>query len=151
MRQSQSYRWLAEVKISPESDAEYLSAGELTLPATDSSLLAAREYVEETAAAFGFDADSCYQFVFAVNEAVTNAIKHGGSDEHGYIRLRAITEGDLLTFVVHDYGTFRVSSIDRSIRVEHGRGLAFMASLTDKIGVSAKPGGTTVSLSKARV
>lgn len=138
------------MKSSAESNAGCLSAGELRLPASQSALIRARKYVEETATAFGFDAESCYQFVFAVNEAVTNAIRHGRADEEGLIRLCAVVDGDSLTFAVHDYGTFQVSSLDRHTKVEHGRGLAFMASLTDKIGVSAKPGSTTVSLSKAR-
>ena len=139
------------MKSPAEPNSDCHSAGELSLPASQSALVRVRKYVEETATAFGFDTDSCYQFVFAVNEAVTNAIKHGGPDGEGLIRLRAIVDGDRLTFVVRDYGTFQVSSPDRHPKVEHGRGLAFMASLTDKIDVSAKPGGTTVSLSKARV
>jgi serine/threonine-protein kinase RsbW len=138
------------VKSSSESDAECLSAGGLSLPASQSALRRARKYVEETASEFGFDEDSCYQFVFAVNEAVTNAIKHGGGDDRGSIRLSAILDGDQLTFIVKDSGAFRVSTLDRRARAEHGRGFAFMASLTDKVGVSAEPGGTTVSLSKTR-
>jgi anti-sigma regulatory factor (Ser/Thr protein kinase) len=133
-----------------EPDAEPLAADELRLPASRSSLGPARRYVEETAASFGFDADGCYEFVFAVNEAVTNAIKHGRPDQEGSISLKAVADADRLMFVVRDYGTFAAPSLDTGTSLEHGRGLAFMVSFTDEIRLSAKPGSTVVCLSKAR-
>jgi anti-sigma regulatory factor (Ser/Thr protein kinase) len=133
-----------------EPDAESPVADELRLPASKSALGPARRYVEETAAAFGFDGGDCYEFAFAVNEAVTNAIKHGCGDEEGTISLSAVTDADRLMFVVRDYGTFSTPSPGAGTGLEQGRGLALMVSFTDEVRVSAKPGCTVVCLSKAR-
>ena len=61
-------------------DGAARSASELHVLARRSELGVARKYAEDVAAAFGLDADSRYEFVYAVNEAVTNAIRHGAED-----------------------------------------------------------------------
>ncbi len=127
-----------------------LARSELQLPAERSELGAARKYAADSAAAFGLDADTCYEFVFAVNEAVTNAIRHGASDEHGLIHLSIVADADRLTFSVRDRGTFVMPILDGSMSADHGRGLALMASLVDEVQLEIEPGGTTVRLSKAR-
>lgn len=111
---------------------------------------AARQYAADGAAAFGLDEDGCYEFVVAVNEAVTNAIRHGASDEHGVIHLSIVADGNCLTFAVRDRGTFVMPVLDGTLGSEHGRGLALMASLVDEVQLEIEPGGTTVRLSKAR-
>jgi anti-sigma regulatory factor (Ser/Thr protein kinase) len=135
------------------SNTVAVSASELHIPARRSELGAARKYAGEVAEAFGLDADSCYEFVYAVNEAVTNAIRHGASDEEGMIHLSIIADADRLTFVVSDQGTFTMPVLDATEiaeTAEHGRGLALMASLVDEVQLCIEPGGTTVRLSKAR-
>ena len=133
-----------------ELDAESFTANELRLPASSSALSTARQYVREAATAFGFDADSCYELVYAVNEAVTNAIRHGAPDEQGLISLSIVAYPDRLTFVVRDWGTFATPVLDPSTSSEHGRGLAFMASAVDEIQLHSRPGSTIVRLSKTR-
>jgi anti-sigma regulatory factor (Ser/Thr protein kinase) len=123
---------------------------ELRLPAQPSGLPAAREYAQKAGAAFGLNADDCYDFVYAVNEAVTNAIRHGAPDAQGQIHLSILTYDDRLTLAVRDYGTFVAPTNDRATMHEHGRGLALMAGLTDEIQICIEPGSTTVRLSKAR-
>ncbi len=123
---------------------------ELQLPAERSELSVARKYVADVAEAFGFDAETCFEFVFAVNEAVTNAIRHGASDENGLIHLSIVADAERLTFSVRDRGTFVMPVLDGSMSAEHGRGLALMASLVDEVQLEIEPGGTTVRLSKAR-
>jgi anti-sigma regulatory factor (Ser/Thr protein kinase) len=149
MRPSLRLLWLAEVAW-VELDTESFTANELRLPALCSALSTARQYVGETAAAFGFDADSCYELVFAVNEAVTNAIRHGAPDEQGLITLSIVADTDCLTFVVRDCGTFAMPAPDTDTWSEHGRGFAFMASVMDEIQLRIKPGSTIVLLTKAR-
>jgi anti-sigma regulatory factor (Ser/Thr protein kinase) len=127
-----------------------LTTSELRLPAQPSALGAAREYVEEAAAAFGLDEEGRYDFAYAVNEAVTNAIRHGVPDDQGQICLVAVASGELLTLAVRDYGTFVLPVAESAVSSDHGRGLALMARLTDETRVSIEPGGTTVYLSKAR-
>ncbi len=126
------------------------SVSELRLPARVSKLGLAREYVHKVAAAFGFDADGSYELAFAVNEAVTNAIRHGQPDAHGDIRLSVRADGDVLTVVVRDYGTFAASALSRSETAEGGRGFALMGLMMDAVQLCVSPGSTTVRLSKAR-
>jgi serine/threonine-protein kinase RsbW len=138
------------VQASVEQDTASFAASELRLPALRSALGVARRYVEEAAAAFGFDADNCFKLVFAVNEAVTNAIRHGAPDEQGLISLSVVADVDRLTFVVRDCGTFAMPVLDTNTGSEHGRGLALMASVMDEIQLHIKPGSTIVRLSKTR-
>jgi anti-sigma regulatory factor (Ser/Thr protein kinase) len=123
---------------------------EWRLPARRSELSTARERAQEAAVAFGLDAEACYEFVFAVNEAVTNAIKHGTADEQGRIGLRFTTDGDRLICVVQDEGTFVVPAEDPKPAREHGRGFRLMAKLVDALELSIRPGSTTIRLSKER-
>jgi stage II sporulation protein AB (anti-sigma F factor) len=124
---------------------------ELRLPAHGSELNAARAYARDAAARFGLDADRAYEFVYAVNEAVTNAVRHGAPDEQGRISLSILPEADRLTFVVRDWGTFAIPSLEPATTAEHGRGFALMADLVDDVQLSTEPGCTIVRLSKLRV
>src|SRR5438105_6751931 len=126
------------------------TASELHLLARRSELGVARKYAEDVAAAFGLDADSRYEFVYAVNEAVTNAIRHGASDEEDMIHMSITADADRLTFAVRDRGTFVMPEADAPEVSEGGRGLALMASLVDEVDLHIDPGGTTVRLSKTR-
>jgi anti-sigma regulatory factor (Ser/Thr protein kinase) len=141
---------LVEVAARIERDTASFAASELRLPALRSALDVARRYVGEVAAAFGFDADGCFELVFAVNEAVTNAIRHGAPDEQGSISLSVIADADRLTFVIRDCGTFAMPVLDADTSSEHGRGLALMANVMDEVQLDIKPGSTIVRLSKAR-
>lgn len=123
---------------------------ELRLPAKAAKLCLAREYAHQAAAAFGLDPDRCYEVAFAVNEAVTNAIQHGRPDERGDIHLSVHADGDRLTLLVRDRGTFVASSIARGPCAESGRGFALMTHLMDAVQLCVAPGSTTVRLSKAR-
>ena len=134
---------------SPETSAE-APASDLLLPAQPSKLGRAREYAREAAAAFGLDEECSYEFAFAVNEAVTNAIRHGHPDDHGHIHLSVLMEGDRLTLSVRDFGTFTVSPAASAPAGERGRGFELMARLMDAVQLSVSPGSTTVLLSKAR-
>ena len=132
------------------TDIASVTASELHLLARRSELAVARDYAEDIAAAFGLDDDSRYEFVYAVNEAVTNAIRHGASDEHDMIHMSIVVDGDRLTFAVHDRGTFVMPEVDQVGNSAGGRGLALMATLVDEIDVHIDPGGTTVRLCKVR-
>ncbi len=132
-------------------DATGRAMGELRLPAQPAKLGMAREYAQQAAAAFGLDPDHCYEFAFAVNEAVTNAIRHGAPDEHGHIHLSVIRDGDRLTLAVRDCGTFVGFVPDGLTSAERGRGFALMARLMDAVQLCVASGSTTVRLSKARV
>ena len=129
-------------------------SSELCLPAELSQLAVARTFARQAADAYGLDGDGCYEFAYAVNEAVTNAIRHGLPDERGFIRVTITAEADRLTCAVRDWGTFTapaegpVASSDAG--AEHGRGLMLMRILMDEVRLHASPEGTTVYLSKRR-
>lgn len=124
---------------------------DLRLPALPAKLGAAREYAQQAAVAFGLDAERCYEFAFAVNEAVTNAIRHGAPDEHGHIHLSVLADRERLTLVVRDYGTFAGFAPGCAMSTERGRGFALMVRVMDAVQLSVGSGSTTVRLSKARV
>jgi anti-sigma regulatory factor (Ser/Thr protein kinase) len=127
-----------------------LAVSAMRLPARSSELSAARRYAEEAAEAFGLDAHGCFEFAVAVNEAVTNALRHGAPDEHGQIHLSVLEGADRLTFVVCDCGTFRAPTAPASPTSEHGRGFTLMSTLMDTVHVHGAPGATTVRLTKFR-
>ncbi len=121
------------------------------LEAKPSELHRAREYAEQAAVNFGFDDAERFQLVFALNEAVTNAIRHGTADEAGTIGLRIAAEGDHLILDVCDCGRFAAPAPDDDPMPERGRGFALMGKLMDHVEVRARPeGGTTVRLGKRR-
>jgi|HubBroStandDraft_2_1064218.scaffolds.fasta_scaffold323377_1 stage II sporulation protein AB (anti-sigma F factor) len=126
------------------------ATSELQLHAEPSALGTARKYAEEAAASFGLGDDECFDFAVAVNEAVTNAVRHGAPDELGRISLSVLANDDRLTLSVRDYGTFVLPLREGTPTSDHGRGLSLMARLTDEVRVCIAPGSTTVYLSKAR-
>jgi serine/threonine-protein kinase RsbW len=126
------------------------TARELRVPAEASELPRVRDYADSAAAAFGLDGHERYQFMFAVNEAATNAIRHGSPYEDGTIRLRLTEDGDTLSVTVCDRGPFLVSNDDSRSPGEGGRGLAMIAKLMDEFEVRIGPDATVMRLSKRR-
>jgi anti-sigma regulatory factor (Ser/Thr protein kinase) len=123
---------------------------ELRLPAEPSELVGVREYVSRAASDFGLDEAGRRDFVFAANEAVTNAIRHGTPDADGTILVRITGEGEQLTLAVSDSGPFDPDVGDDDRFAESGRGFTFMTRLVDEIQLSIGPGHTTVRLHKRR-
>ncbi len=120
---------------------------ELRLRAHRSELRLARGYAREAALEAGLTEVRSYEFVYAVNEAVTNAIRHGAPDEWGEICLSIFLEGNRLTCVVRDYGTFVAPTREAAALTEGGRGFPLMAGLVDDFQLGIEPGCTTVRLS----
>jgi anti-sigma regulatory factor (Ser/Thr protein kinase) len=134
-----------------EHDRAGLAIDDLRLPAQPAKLGVAREYAHRAAAAFGLDADRCYEFVFAVNEAVTNAIKHGCPDAQGHIHLSVVANDDRLTLAVRDYGTFSGYAPIGAMGADRGRGFVLMARVADAVQLCVGSGNTTVLLSTSRM
>jgi anti-sigma regulatory factor (Ser/Thr protein kinase) len=119
-----------------------------------------RRRADDAAAEFGLAASDRYEFVFAVNEAVTNAIKHGRPDRDGTIGLQIVADGDTLICSISDSGQFQLGphgpdpdGPDRDgpdPLGESGRGLACISRLMDRIELSTAPHGTTLRLHKRR-
>jgi anti-sigma regulatory factor (Ser/Thr protein kinase) len=127
------------------------AASELRLAAESSQLGTARRHVEAAAARLGLLPAVAARFVYAVNEAVTNAIRHGAPDAQGLIRLCTVIEDERLTVRVHDSGRFTMPKGTRGPTAEGGRGFPLMASFSDEVQIAVGPAGTTVSLSVSRL
>lgn len=125
-------------------------AREIRLRAESAQLVVAREHVERAAVTMGFDDRATHEIVFAVNEAVTNAIRHGRPDGSGTIGLLIECDDDGLTVVVSDSGAFLPSVPDGSPMAESGRGFVFMSGLMDQVDLTRCPEGTMVRLHKGR-
>ncbi|MGH2866614.1 MAG: ATP-binding protein [Solirubrobacteraceae bacterium] len=123
----------------------------LRLRARPSELKHARERVAEVGDQFGLAAKHCYEFVFAVNEAVTNAIRHGRADGQGTIGLRLDADGDELICTVCDSGPFVTPTEPADPEfAESGRGFDLMSALVDELELSVEAEATVVRLRKRR-
>jgi serine/threonine-protein kinase RsbW len=123
---------------------------QLELPADPSELVTARRFADDAAARFGLDEPERYQFTFAANEAVSNAIEHGEPSPKGTIRIHVAEEDGALVFEVEDHGMFAPSPAALDPLPERGRGLAFMAATVDEVDVRRSVSGTVVRLCKRR-
>ena len=121
---------------------------DLRLRAEPSELCRARQFAEEAAAAFGFCGDESYEFKFAANEAVANAIEHGKPCHDGTVLLRISEERSALSFYVRDCGRFIARSDPAAD--DRGRGLMFMEHMVDEVEVMPAAAGTLVRLTKRR-
>jgi anti-sigma regulatory factor (Ser/Thr protein kinase) len=139
-----------DARTAADADHAGLEPRDLRIPAVPSELKTAREHVQRAAAALGFDPRASHDIVFAVNEAVTNAIRHGTPDDAGTIGLVIEGDRDGLTLVISDSGAFVPSVPDASPLAEQGRGFVYMASLMDEVDLTKAPEGTVVRLRKRR-
>jgi anti-sigma regulatory factor (Ser/Thr protein kinase) len=119
------------------------------LPAS-TEMAAARELCDQIAESFGLDNMRRYQFKLAVSEALANAIEHGAPLSDGSIHLEFREDGDDLTCIITDGGSFMPIPDEPEVLPERGRGLAFMSALADHIDISHFEDGTSVALSFSR-
>jgi serine/threonine-protein kinase RsbW len=132
-------------------DVDRSACAELRLPAKSSELGRMRAWVSKTAVALGCDGKPRFEFVVAVNEAVTNAIRHGSPADDGTIGVSLESDGGSIVCSVSDCGPFvPPSQLSDPTSDEGGRGFAFMAALTDDLELVVSPGATVVRLRKQR-
>jgi anti-sigma regulatory factor (Ser/Thr protein kinase) len=123
---------------------------EVWVPAEPTELAETRRIANEAGAKYGLKGDDQFAFTFAVNEAVSNAIEHGEPSPDGTVQVRFREEPDALVCCVRDYGQFTPRPPGEDELGTRGRGLAFMASLVDRIDLCRGTTGTLVRLSKRR-
>jgi serine/threonine-protein kinase RsbW len=139
----------------PRPEQVSLDAGEFVarsyrVPATPSRLRSVRQHVDQAAADFGFGADDRYRWVVAVNEAATNAIKHGRPYQDGTILVHIDVCDDTMVCSISDRGEFVTAPPDDDALAERGRGFQLMELFADETEVSTGAEGTTVRLHKRR-
>jgi anti-sigma regulatory factor (Ser/Thr protein kinase) len=123
---------------------------EVWLTAEPTELAEMRRLADAAAASCGLNGSERFEFAFAVNEAVSNAIEHGSPSPEGTIRLRFAEEKDALVFCVKDYGKFSPQPKIEESPSDRGRGLALMASMVEEFGLCRDSTGTLVRLVKRR-
>lgn len=124
--------------------------GLLQIAATLDNLAVTREFVRSFATAHGLDAEGTYDLVLAVEEAVTNVIRHGyGEDKEGTIQIEvAQDDGALLVRVLDQAPHFdptAASAPDLSVPVAErplgGLGIYMMKKSVDALRYRSLPGG----------
>lgn len=123
---------------------------EVWMAAESTELAETRRLADAAAASYGLNEPERFEFAFAVNEAVSNAIEHGEPSSEGTIRIRFAEEGGALVFCVQDYGDFRPQAKGLDPPSHRGRGLALMASMVEELGLCRGSRGTLVRLIKRR-
>jgi anti-sigma regulatory factor (Ser/Thr protein kinase) len=106
-----------------------------------------RHAVRDHAEAAGMTGDELFDFVLAVQELITNAVRHGGG--RGELRLRR--DGDTLICDVTDHGNgfadgLPVTTGPPPVDDTGGRGLWLARQFSDTLMVSDGPDGVTVSV-----
>jgi anti-sigma regulatory factor (Ser/Thr protein kinase) len=127
---------------------------------TPGAAVLARDFVAETitdmrhelrrhAESAGLSGDALDDFVTAVNELVTNAVRHGG----GAGSLRLTVDGDTVIADVTDRGEgfagrLPVAAGPPASDVPGGRGILLARKLTDTLMISDGPDGATVTVTR---
>jgi anti-sigma regulatory factor (Ser/Thr protein kinase) len=129
---------------SPSPAARTLYVAEFTA----AEIAAVRQRVEELATEVGLGARETEDWVTAVNELLTNAVRHGG----GAGRLRLEYDGRLRCEVSDDGAGFAVDEyLGRSARprvsATGGMGLWIVQQMTDAVTIDSGPTGTTARIS----
>jgi serine/threonine-protein kinase RsbW len=107
-----------------------------------------RHDLRHHAEAAGLTGDALDDFVAAVNELVTNAVRHGG----GRGSLRLALNGDTLIADVSDRGEGFAGRVPAPAvppaDVPGGRGILLARRLTDTLMISDGPDGVTVTVTR---
>jgi anti-sigma regulatory factor (Ser/Thr protein kinase) len=112
---------------------------------TERDVTALRGAVRATIAAAGLSGDTAEDFLLAIHELVTNAVRHGGGS--GQLQLRLV--GDVLVCEIIDHGgppgklPVRLPPTDQP----GGRGLWMAHQLTASLLLTQRPDGVTASVS----
>jgi serine/threonine-protein kinase RsbW len=138
---------LAGSLVSPRVTVDFRTR-ERSISADPAEIKQARDFADDMATEYGFDANSRYQLKLAMSEAVTNAIQHGSSSRTDRIEIRAKAEGGALTFYVRDTGRFVPRDRNGDDLPESGRGLEFMRRLMDEVELEPGDSGTVVRFTK---
>jgi stage II sporulation protein AB (anti-sigma F factor) len=127
---------------------------QLRIPPLPRYAVAARSALSVFAGEQRLAAADLENLMFALGEAIANAIQHSHSAESIDVRIRA--DGDCVIVTVTDRG-LGFSSPPRgciplpSVFAEAGRGFAIMQRCTDFLDVQSDPGtGTVVTLGRRR-
>lgn len=124
---------------------------EHTYPATTGSVSEARHSVADALTRHGVSKALREDIVLAAGEVITNAVKHGPG---GKFTVDVYTAPELIRVEVTDEGTATIPTPrDAADLSEHGRGLAIVVALADRLGWTRECGeapGMTVHFEFSR-
>jgi PAS domain S-box-containing protein len=89
----------------------------------------------------GIDPEEAHDVQVACHEVCSNAIEHGHRFNDEIVRIEAELDGDQLSMVITDTGSWREHRQD-----DRGRGLIMAQALMDSVDVDTGPEGTRVSM-----
>ena len=104
-----------------------------------------RHALEGYATQLGLDEDRRFSLLYAVGEAVANAIEHAYSDGEGTIHVNANYVGNALRVEVEDFGRWRASQKHE----ERGRGIPLMRALMDGVEIQTDQSSTKIRMRMA--
>jgi anti-sigma regulatory factor (Ser/Thr protein kinase) len=115
---------------------------------TAAEISSVRQRVEDAARRCGLDRQQTSDWVTAVNELMTNAVRHGGGGGQVRLwldeRLTCEIRDDGPGFVPADY----LERADRpTVSATGGMGLWIVQQMTDALSIDSGPGGTTARVS----
>lgn len=111
-----------------------------------SELARARCFSVAAARRAGLDPRRQYNLALATNEAVANAIEHGGPCRDGRIQIWADHARSALTVGVRDGGEFVLGPPPTEPLSERGRGLMLMSAFVDEVSLQRENAHTVVRL-----
>ncbi|MET8910606.1 ATP-binding protein [Micromonospora sp. NPDC004551] len=139
----------------PPAEIDFTRAGQtrgevpslLSRDFTAATITGLRHAVAAGVATAGLTGERAEDFVLAVHELVTNAVRHGGGSGHLHLR----REGDLLVCDVVDHGAGVDAPPIRQVSgdMAGGRGLWLADQLADSLSLRRRADGTTATVSIA--
>lgn len=104
-----------------------------------------RHALEHYATQLGLEEERRFALLYAVGEAVANAIEHAYADGEGTIHVTATYLGNALRVEVEDFGRWRASQK----REERGRGIPLMRALMDGVEIQTDQSSTKIRMRMA--
>jgi len=114
---------------------------EVEFPGDTSNLEGIRNFVIEIAGRYGFSTGEIDDIEFAVDEAVTNIIKHAYECETSKIQVKVLITDDIIKIILHDNGTFFDPTKAKPVDIEEyhnkgkssGLGIYIVSTLMDEV------------------
>lgn len=120
----------------------------LTIPIIPNMEIAATHTAEAVGRFMEFDSDQTDAVKIALIEACINAFEHSNSPE-GKVYIKFVMNDANLVVVIQDFGTgFDPGHVSK--RKYRGNGVRIMQGLMDRVDIQSGPGGTTITMIKAR-
>jgi serine/threonine-protein kinase RsbW len=104
-----------------------------------------REFIRRRAAQHGLDADQAFQAQLVATEAVTNAMRHGLTEDRKPISVTCVWRDDGLAIEVGDRGRFRHREKSKPDATS-GRGLGLIERFTRQFDLETTDDGTKLRM-----